>query len=286
MKSFVLFLLLLPFIWLNAQNSAYYPLAKGNQWDFAVSGGPILQPDYSIIITGDTIMPDGYKYAVKMKKSVTGVISLYSFERFANDTVYSYKYFRDEPIWYFFKKDTVIADIYDNKNSQITDMFLFYCHQFKRWNKEFSARNSGRSGTYYTDSIGYSGSYNINIEYSDIRTLTAAIINGRQFGKPRYFTSGLPKGPEDVIIEYNLLQNYPNPFNPTTAISYSIPVKSYVLLKIFDILGHEVTTLISKEQNAGEYKVQFNASGLSGGVYIYTLQAGRFRQSRKLLLLK
>ncbi|MGE5430829.1 MAG: T9SS type A sorting domain-containing protein [Syntrophomonadaceae bacterium] len=85
---------------------------------------------------------------------------------------------------------------------------------------------------------------------------------------------------------YALLQNYPNPFNPSTTIIYRIPEQSNVELKVFDILGREVMTLINKEQTAGEYKVTFNASTLPSGVYIYAIRAGDFRSSKKLMILK
>ncbi|MGE5621278.1 MAG: T9SS type A sorting domain-containing protein [archaeon] len=89
-----------------------------------------------------------------------------------------------------------------------------------------------------------------------------------------------------VASDYRLFNAYPNPFNPSTTISYSIPKLSHVELKIIDMLGREVSTLVSMQQNAGEYKVQFNASTLPSGIYIYTLQAGEFRDSKKLMLLK
>ncbi|HEX2868999.1 MAG TPA: T9SS type A sorting domain-containing protein [Ignavibacteriales bacterium] len=87
-------------------------------------------------------------------------------------------------------------------------------------------------------------------------------------------------------LSYSLSQNYPNPFNPSTTISYSIPKQSYVELKIIDMLGREISTLVSKKHTAGEYKVQFDASNLPSGMYIYSIQAGDFRDSKKLLLLK
>ncbi|MGE5499026.1 MAG: T9SS type A sorting domain-containing protein, partial [Syntrophothermus sp.] len=86
--------------------------------------------------------------------------------------------------------------------------------------------------------------------------------------------------------EFILLQNFPNPFNPTTTISYSIPKHSYVELKICDVLGREVSTLVNDQKHAGEHKVQFDGSSLPSGVYIYTIQAGSYRDSKKLLLLK
>jgi hypothetical protein len=86
--------------------------------------------------------------------------------------------------------------------------------------------------------------------------------------------------------EFQLFQNYPNPFNPTTTIQYSIPKKSYIILKVFDILGKEVATLISEEKTVGNYEVEFNANNLSSGVYFYQLNAGNFTSTKKMLLMK
>ena len=86
--------------------------------------------------------------------------------------------------------------------------------------------------------------------------------------------------------EYRLQQNYPNPFNPTTAITYRLPVSTTVELKIFDIQGREIRTLVNEHQSAGAHSVIFNAHHLSSGVYFYRLQAGRYFDTKKLLLLK
>ncbi|MGE5679923.1 MAG: amidohydrolase family protein, partial [Bacillota bacterium] len=143
-----------------------------------------------------------------------------------------------------------------------------------------------------------------SVEESDIQTV---IINGQVVMKNReLLTIDKQKAIDDVnrIIKqlmltgiksdrknsgchsFQLNQNYPNPFNPTTTIRYSIPRESFVELKVFDLLGREVTTLINKEQSPGEYKVQFDGSSLPSGVYIYTIQAGQYRASKKLMLLK
>jgi len=86
--------------------------------------------------------------------------------------------------------------------------------------------------------------------------------------------------------EYRLQQNYPNPFNPTTTITYRLPVSTTVELKIFDIQGREIRTLVNEHQSAGAHSVIFNAHHLSSGVYFYRLQAGRYFDTKKLLLLK
>lgn len=86
--------------------------------------------------------------------------------------------------------------------------------------------------------------------------------------------------------EYKLSQNYPNPFNPTTSIKFSIPEASNVVLKVYDILGSEVAVLVNKEMQAGNYNVDFDASKLASGMYIYSIKAGDFNVTKKMMLLK
>jgi Secretion system C-terminal sorting domain len=133
-----------------------------------------------------------------------------------------------------------------------------------------------------------------------------------------YYTnfSYIPVGVNDKLKtqlprEYSLYQNYPNPFNPSTTIRYSIPKstviasgakqsnkittssdevwtprKDNITLKIYDILGREVTTLVNKQQKAGNYEVQFDASNLTSGVYLYQIHSGNFIESKKMILLR
>jgi len=89
-----------------------------------------------------------------------------------------------------------------------------------------------------------------------------------------------------VPTKYVLEQNYPNPFNPSTVISYSIPTASNVSVKVFDVLGNLITTLVNQNQEAGNYKIYFNAGELSNGIYFYKIQAGSFIDIKKMLLLK
>ncbi|MFC1569934.1 T9SS type A sorting domain-containing protein [bacterium] len=85
---------------------------------------------------------------------------------------------------------------------------------------------------------------------------------------------------------FSLEQNYPNPFNPTTRIGYQLSANAFVVLKVFDVLGNEVETLVSEHRNAGNHFVQLNASGLTNGVYFYKIEVGMYSESKKLLLLK
>ena len=86
--------------------------------------------------------------------------------------------------------------------------------------------------------------------------------------------------------DFKLHQNYPNPFNPNTKIKYEIPTKSFVSLKVFDILGREVSTLINKELNGGVYEIDFNGSNLSSGVYFYKLTTEKFTDIKRMILIK
>ena len=89
-----------------------------------------------------------------------------------------------------------------------------------------------------------------------------------------------------IVKSYQLNQNYPNPFNPGTIISYSIPNPGFVTLKVYDMLGREVQTLVNEFQSAKTYSISFDASDLSSGIYLYKLQAGDFLEAKKMILIK
>ena len=103
---------------------------------------------------------------------------------------------------------------------------------------------------------------------------TGQIVNG--------INDYIPQIPTD----YALYQNYPNPFNPSTTIYYSIPELSLVTLKVYDVLGSEITTLVNEEKLIGSYEVEFNATTLPSGIYFYKLQAGNFVETKKMVLMK
>ncbi len=100
------------------------------------------------------------------------------------------------------------------------------------------------------------------------------------------FVTGIKKEINTQPVSYTLEQNYPNPFNPSTTISYSIPSGSRVTLKIYNILGQEVKTLVNDYMASGKYTINFNADNLSSGIYFYTLHAGNYYQVKKMILLK
>ncbi len=85
---------------------------------------------------------------------------------------------------------------------------------------------------------------------------------------------------------FELFQNYPNPFNPTTVINYQLPTNSTVTLKVYDLLGSEVATLVNEVKNRGNYSVAFNSSNLSTGVYFYRLETETFSMTKKMIVMK
>lgn len=92
--------------------------------------------------------------------------------------------------------------------------------------------------------------------------------------------------PDQIPHEYSLAQNYPNPFNSSTTISFALPKKELVTLKIYDLLGREVATLVNDFKEAGDYQVNFMANGLASAVYFYRIQAESFVEVRKMLFIR
>ncbi len=130
----------------------------------------------------------------------------------------------------------------------------------------------------------------ISLKKSSGSTTSAVYATSFIDGIYRFTTAFEPTSVEDtkpmIAHSYELYQNYPNPFNPSTTIRFQIPVSGFVSLKIFDVLGREVATLLNEEQKEGTHSVLFDASKLSTGVYIYNLKAGSYIASKKLMLMK
>ena len=92
--------------------------------------------------------------------------------------------------------------------------------------------------------------------------------------------------PVNAIQEFRLSQNYPNPFNPTTSIEFVLPKAGEVSLAVYNVLGEKVATLLNEHKQAGEYQIEWNAGGMSSGVYFYTIRAADFQQTKKMVLMK
>jgi hypothetical protein len=120
----------------------------------------------------------------------------------------------------------------------------------------------------------------------DEQVKQAAWVYGTGSGSSSLGKIGLQQEAKVQPTTFALEQNYPNPFNPTTTIRFAIPQSEHVTLKVYDLLGREVATLVNEQRNAGSYDEIFDASKLASGMYLYKLQAGNFTASRKFVLMK
>ena len=92
--------------------------------------------------------------------------------------------------------------------------------------------------------------------------------------------------PDNTPMAYDLMQNYPNPFNPSTNISFVLAKNTHTLIKIYNILGQEVAILVDENLNAGPHTIQFNGANLESGAYFYSIVAGDYQASKKMMLIK
>ena len=143
------------------------------------------------------------------------------------------------------------------------------------------------SGTY-----NYTYTYKRETAWIDTSLYTVAFVqndNNKEVinsSISTYIPSGIGNIGNGIPAEYTLSQNYPNPFNPVTTINYSIPKSGFVSLKVFDILGKEVITLVNGNAPAGNYSVEFHSGNLASGLYFYKMNSGNFSATKKLIITK
>ena len=142
-------------------------------------------------------------------------------------------------------------------------------------------------GTYWSSLISGTFNHLLSVHFKDNNIGWTVGANGTIL---KTTNGGVSVGVQNVSTEmpsgYSLNQNYPNPFNPETVISYELPVSETVILKVFDILGKEIKTLVNEKQNSGVHQVSFNASGLPSGVYFYQLKTQGFTDTKRMVLIK
>jgi len=148
----------------------------------------------------------------------------------------------------------------------------------------FEATNSITVGSNVT--ITSSGNVTLDAPAVTLKDMVFVIEGGELLVLSQ--TTAVDVKSEEMVIpnEFVMNQNYPNPFNPTTRITYQIPELSFVTLKVFDVLGNEIKTLVNEEKPVGYYEIKFDASSLASGIYIYQLHAGSFIETKKMILLR
>jgi hypothetical protein len=143
----------------------------------------------------------------------------------------------------------------------------------ERYSNGGSGSSSDEASALYVDTLS-------NVYVTGMSALDYATVKYVQM------VTSVDNSSQNIPDRFILEQNYPNPFNPSTTIHFSVPSSEFVTLKVFDVLGNEVTTLINEEKPAGVYEVNFSASQLTSGVYFYTINAGSFVETKKMILLK
>jgi len=291
-KILIIFILISSSVSAQLDTTNWYPLQIGNYWEYIDSGQYIHK---SITVVGDTIIPNGNTYFRLQIEDLdygdkynsfrriedglyvyiwTGMreYKFYDFsknvsESWRIDSIYNRKVVKKDSVWsQLFQKNLLrmeFEDLYINTNND-----TFYIE--RSWQQIYKGVGDAILG-----------------EWGGYIELVGAIINGQRYGT----ISSVEDENNIIVDEFKLFQNYPNPFNPTSKIKYSIPAVASglslsVTLKVYDVLGTEITILVNEEKPAGSYEVEYNASNLPSGVYFYQLNAGSFIETKKMILIK
>ena len=292
----------------------FYPLAVGNKWVFnhsTVTYDPYPNYFYQIDVKkvlGDTIAPNGKHYYLVNDQTLSESSLL---ERVDSVDGKVYRYYEDSTLT---ENEYVAYDLLAEVGDTLlsyrmgfnTVMFttMYAEATFEKWGltkpkKVFEEYTLHPPIFSITQDIGLDSIYSYFDFGETYITLKGCIIDGVIYGDTT--TVGVEDDQKPVLSNFRLEQNYPNPFNPSTKIKFTIPSviasgakqSQLATLKVYDILGNEIATLINEELSPGEYEVTFDShSGLSGirdlpsGVYFYQLKSGSFVQTKKMVLLK
>jgi len=262
--------------WTNPKKLGAPINIPGASWEY---GQFVSNDKYLFYTSGGTSMSSYYTYWVKIDELLDSL-------RLTNFTPYLYypipnqSGLTGQSFTYIVSDTTFIDD--DGNNTLTYFATLSNGNPLPSW-LSFDPSTQTFSGT-PTEAI----SINVKVTVMDNANESASCIFAINI-----IVTGLKNDDEQIPEEINLYQNFPNPFNPSTVISYQLPISSDVVLKVFDILGNEVATLVDEYELAGSYKVEFSGNGhsdlvrnLPSGVYFYQLKAGSFIETKKMILLE
>jgi hypothetical protein len=262
------------------------PLTPGNYWLYYSGSKGFFR------ITDSTVKIDSNFYNVVEAKSIYA--TAYYYYRLDTNNYYirhNWSLFTNTEAKYY-KKDAQLNDSWTNTFSIGTDTTAYY-RIIDTMTINFYGNITKLKTLEITDSVlvdqlqYWSDDYGL-LSVTDWEGassyLLGCVIDGKVYGDTIF--TGIIKIDNTIPKNYYLSQNYPNPFNPSTKIDFNIPKSSYVTMKVYDILGREITTLINKELKPGRYTVDFNGNNLSSGVYIYVLKVNDFSEAKKMILLR
>ena len=308
MKTLLFYVVIIPFFLTELICQSHLctlPLKLGNKWNYLdVFGGVQSKFNFTVIDSGNIINNDSY-YKIAMVEYPVYNPPHYIYLRF--DTLDNYyKEYRHQPnllppdgwlkggIYFYYKKGAQKGFSWKEELDTTYDSrFPFFYHYVKDTGtsnifgkkvevKYIETTDSSLygSGEWWTKEFGI---IKYNTEGLNAY-LIGCVINGIAYGDTT--TVNVAENIENLSNYFYLSQNYPNPFNPNTTIQYVISKRSYVTLKIYDVLGNEIYTIVNEEKSPGEYSVNFNATDLSSGIYFYKLKSGNYIAAKKMILLR
>jgi hypothetical protein len=232
--------------------------------------GVIMQIGFNVV-SADTLTMNGF--FVKMLHTTQTTIS--AFFSGSWDIAYSGTYKVNSTGWQYINLTTPFGW------NGVDNLLIEVCYNNARWTQYSPVRattSTGKTVSQYTDLPTGDGCMDFNAGTVQAIRPNICLVLSPYTGVNNH-TSGIPG-------KYSLSQNYPNPFNPVTKIEYSIPKAGFVTLKVYDLLGREISTLVNEIKKAGYYMVDFNAMNLSSGTYYYKLVANDFSEMKKMTVIK
>jgi hypothetical protein len=277
-------------------DSSFYPLEVGNLWQVLFRGAKWLD---TMRVASDTVMPNGKRYS-KVQRNFKFLPFPYYSQQFERvDSTGSTWLYDDQNLDGSASTSELLMERF---SSQLNTPWVSYRRSPVGDSAMIISR--GKILTSLTaDSIlavvvEYPFRYGettrikfglgIGILMETFELLLQDTLVGARVGDRSYGTLTSVQGTRENVSprDFYLRQNYPNPFNPSTTISYDLPKRSFVTLKIVNVLGQEVATLVEGQQDPGQHQVKWSATGWPSGVYFYRLQAGKFVETKKLILLR
>ena len=276
----IYYIIFLFFITNELYSQDYYPLHNSNVWNYSISG-----TNKKVTVISDSLFQNGKSYSILSDDDIVGG----KYVRADSQFVYYYDPVANADIP-FFKLNGKVGDFTEVKFRSYLKVHISQIDSTTLFNKKIhyisyliesttitkvtlSDKFGPTSASYYDDPPPPWPKYT----YS----LIGCEVNGTKYGNVVSVQqeNRLPG-------KFVLSQNYPNPFNPTTTITYSLPKSSFVILKIYNLLGREITTLVNGEKRSGTYKVTWDAQNVPSGVYFYKITAGEYSNTKKMILLK
>ncbi len=259
--------------------SGRFPLGIGNSWTIAsmYMSTPI---SYTLKqVEKDTILADGRSYA-----------AIRNYGRPIDSTLWTpqnWEFLRQEGNRVYKYPDSLLVDFDITTGGYLSGTDVYCMGDYRGTWLGRSVRilifsSNGYDDWTYGDSVGYGVIHESSFQNYFPVYVIGARIDGVEYGTILSISSPRNTVPAGIL----LYQNYPNPFNPSTTIAYSLPKAEHVTLKVFNLLGEEVQTLVDEKKSPGNYQTRFDGNNLASGIYFYRIQAASFSKTNKMILLR